>query len=215
MYNGRDILSDNRGILLIIIFLVAICLSIPWILYHNMDNNDDQGQSNNVIDNDDNPNKPFSPEEPLASIPTANRTLVYAGDGISFSSNLSTGNITEYQWLFGDGSSSSLKNPTHSFLSPGWYNVSLLIISSKYDSINSSISIGVQRRSIDSVNEIDFEYDLGRKTGSGFLHSVPLGPNIGNPQGHVKISIGKALGSIEIIIKLRMNETYFPQFLKC
>ncbi len=47
-------------------------------------------------------------------------------------------------WTFGDGSSSILKNPTHDFLSPGTYNVKLIVYNNAAgcsDSITTSINI--------------------------------------------------------------------------
>ncbi|MFZ4521016.1 MAG: PKD domain-containing protein [Bacteroidales bacterium] len=43
--------------------------------------------------------------------------------------NLSTGNFTYYHWNFGDGSASTVANPTHNFAVPGNYNVCLTIYS--------------------------------------------------------------------------------------
>lgn len=41
--------------------------------------------------------------------------------------NTSTGNPTSYQWSFGDGTSSSVQNPTHSYNGTGYYFVTLTI----------------------------------------------------------------------------------------
>ena len=41
--------------------------------------------------------------------------------------NGSSGNITSYHWTFGDGTSSSLPNPTHTYASPGTYLVCLIV----------------------------------------------------------------------------------------
>lgn len=41
--------------------------------------------------------------------------------------NLSSGSFTNVQWNFGDGSSSTLQNPVHTFANAGTYNVSLII----------------------------------------------------------------------------------------
>ncbi len=45
---------------------------------------------------------------------------------VSFS-NTSTGNISTYAWNFGDGATSSLPNPSHSYVTPGTYTVSLTV----------------------------------------------------------------------------------------
>lgn len=41
--------------------------------------------------------------------------------------DVSAGNPTNWNWTFGDGSFSSLQNPTHTYATAGWYNVCLLI----------------------------------------------------------------------------------------
>jgi gliding motility-associated-like protein len=46
-------------------------------------------------------------------------------------SSAATGNIAQWQWDFGDGSTSSLQNPVHNYLSTGPFNVSLKVISDK------------------------------------------------------------------------------------
>lgn len=48
---------------------------------------------------------------------------------ISFT-NTSTGSPTSYTWNFGDGSTSTATNPTHSYASSGTYNVSLIAMNS-------------------------------------------------------------------------------------
>ncbi len=42
----------------------------------------------------------------------------------------STGTISGYRWDFGDGSSSTLKNPSHTYTSPGVYSVTLTVTGS-------------------------------------------------------------------------------------
>jgi len=44
---------------------------------------------------------------------------------LSFFTDLSTGMVTSWSWDFGDGGTSTLQNPTHSYTSPGVYSVSL------------------------------------------------------------------------------------------
>jgi len=42
-------------------------------------------------------------------------------------SNQSSGNITSYQWSFGDGTTTNEQNPQHQFSTPGLYNVTLTV----------------------------------------------------------------------------------------
>jgi len=57
---------------------------------------------------------------------TANNVNVCLGSSIIFS-DASTGNPNSWVWNFGDGNSSTLQNPTHTYSNPGTYNVSLTI----------------------------------------------------------------------------------------
>jgi len=57
---------------------------------------------------------------------TANNINICLGSSITFS-DASAGNPTSWVWNFGDGNSSTLQNPTHTYSNPGTYNVSLTI----------------------------------------------------------------------------------------
>ena len=48
------------------------------------------------------------------------------GNSVAFT-DLTTGNPTSWFWNFGDGNSSTLQNPTHTYSNPGTYDVSLTI----------------------------------------------------------------------------------------
>ncbi len=195
---------SNRVVLtVVIVILIAITPAVLLPILNEKNNSDNQGQSDNNIDNDNDSNDIPSLDDPIVAIPTANRTRVYVGDLISFSSNSSSGDIKEYEWSFDDGNFDSKENPTHTFTTPGWYNVTLLIISPSNDASNSSILIGVQRNNIDSIKEHGYYQDFhGPLQSSGISSVITIGPNIGNPSGKVEISISRAIGSIEIIIDL-------------
>ena len=57
---------------------------------------------------------------------TANNINICLGSSITFN-DISTGSPTSWTWDFGDGNSSALQNPTHTYSSAGTYNVSLTI----------------------------------------------------------------------------------------
>ncbi len=65
---------------------------------------------------------------------------------INFSSAGSTdsdGTITEYLWDFGDGNTSTLANPTHSYITVGTYNISLTVTDDENaaDTVSSTVTI--------------------------------------------------------------------------
>lgn len=62
---------------------------------------------------------------PIANF-TANKTSVEVGEQIQFT-DLSSNEITNWNWDFGDGSTSFFHNPIHAYSSPGEYTVSLYV----------------------------------------------------------------------------------------
>ena len=57
---------------------------------------------------------------------SANPTRGSAPLTVSFTDQ-STGSITSWEWDFGDGSTSTMQNPTHTYTDPGTYTVSLTV----------------------------------------------------------------------------------------
>ncbi|MDI6792084.1 MAG: PKD domain-containing protein [bacterium] len=64
---------------------------------------------------------------PPAADFTVSSTTPCAGSGVTFT-DTSTGSITSWAWAFGDGDTSALRNPTHSYTAAGIYTVSLTVI---------------------------------------------------------------------------------------
>nr|MBP9850965.1 PKD domain-containing protein [Candidatus Peribacteraceae bacterium] len=48
--------------------------------------------------------------------------------GVKFDASCSTGNFTTWNWDFGDASQSDVQSPTHVFLKPGEFTVTLTAI---------------------------------------------------------------------------------------
>ena len=69
----------------------------------------------------------YSPEEPRA------------GQQVVFSNQSSSGE--EWEWTFGDGSSSTLKSPTHTFRNPGQYTVTLKVDKKKSWSVSKQVKV--------------------------------------------------------------------------
>jgi len=58
----------------------------------------------------------------------ASFTSTFSGLNANFNStSTAPGPISTYAWTFGDGGTSSLQNPTHTYVNAGWYNVCLTI----------------------------------------------------------------------------------------
>ena len=66
-----------------------------------------------------------SPTAPVAGF-TQDRTSGVAPLPVKFTDQ-SSGNVTSYNWNFSDGSSSAERNPSHTFTTPGTYNVFLTV----------------------------------------------------------------------------------------
>ncbi|MDB5119143.1 MAG: type sorting protein [Sphingobacteriales bacterium] len=63
--------------------------------------------------------------KPVASFITSNPICEKEPVNFFDQSSIGSGLITEWQWDFGDGNTSTLKNPTHTYIEPGLYHVSL------------------------------------------------------------------------------------------
>ncbi len=64
----------------------------------------------------------------LRVAPTANFTGVIQADGLTVNwQDLSTGYITHWRWDFGDDTTSTARNPSHTYAAPGDYQVRLTV----------------------------------------------------------------------------------------
>ncbi len=62
---------------------------------------------------------------------TSTKVCLNLASDFTDNSSISSGNIILWQWDFGDGDSSSIQNPSHTFLSSGTHNVTLTLTSDK------------------------------------------------------------------------------------
>lgn len=98
------------------------------------------------------------------------------------SSSISAGNITFWNWNFGDGDSSIIQNPIHIFAAPNTYSVRLCVNSDEGCENCISKSIVVSATSIDQ---------------SVFENSISIYPNPGN--GKFSIKSAKQLDLISVL----------------
>lgn len=86
-----------------------------------------------VTDDDGGTSSSSQPVQVVNLIPTANFSYSLsgptAGEVIQFTDGSSDrdGQVVSWRWEFGDGSTSTERNPTHSFQSPGTYSVALTV----------------------------------------------------------------------------------------
>ena len=66
------------------------------------------------------------PPAPVASF-TSNSTSTCIGTSINFTGNFTSGTPNSWLWNFGDGTTSTLQNPTHTYSSAGNFTVSLTV----------------------------------------------------------------------------------------
>ncbi len=83
------------------------------------------------------------------------------------------GNITNWLWNFGDGNSSTLQNPTHSYSTPGFYDISLTI--STLDSCESTISKALHVEIFDLTPNFEVNSIVCYENEANFtlLHNIP------------------------------------------
>ncbi len=72
--------------------------------------------------------KKESPQPVLKSDFTVNKSIVTTGDTVTFTNE--SENAFAYQWIFGDGNTSTLENPTHVYTVYGGYKVLLRALGS-------------------------------------------------------------------------------------
>ena len=90
---------------------------------------------------------------------TVDRNIGYIGSEFEFT-DTSLGNITDYSWDFGDGSTSDDQNPKHSYEAPGTFTVTLSINGNSF-SKESTVTVLPNRTSIYSPAQGgDFESNL-------------------------------------------------------
>jgi len=79
---------------------------------------------------------------PLADFSTTPATHASLIDNVAFN-DLSTGNAVQWNWLFGDGDSSSVQSPSHLYSDTGSYIITLVVVSNHgcVDSIHHPIEI--------------------------------------------------------------------------
>jgi uncharacterized protein (TIGR02145 family) len=93
----------------------------------------------------------------------------YSWDGFASFTNLSIGNPTSWSWDFGDGTSSTLKNPPpHNYTKDGSYTVTLTIFNSQNNcvsTITKKITAGLE-----ILCQADFDFVINSTTGlTGFI----------------------------------------------
>ncbi|MBK7968083.1 MAG: PKD domain-containing protein [Bacteroidetes bacterium] len=68
---------------------------------------------------------------------------LYSSVNLSDLSTIASGSIVNWNWNLGDGNSSSVQNPVHSFATPGSYQISLLVTTDQgcTDSIQAQINV--------------------------------------------------------------------------
>jgi cytochrome c len=59
------------------------------------------------------------------------------------------GDALSYSWTFGDGGTSNLQNPTHTYLEPGYYNATLAVTDGKGGTATRTIQVNVLSRERD------------------------------------------------------------------
>ena len=159
------------------------------------------------------PEPPFNPNWPPIAVPIASTATVCVGVPVFFSGDASwdpDGEIVSYWWNFGDGTTSALANPEHTFTAPGLMDVTLTVMDDSGEMVTESVQVEVRAWAIEddlsviSLDEVshvalddEFAYCLTARA-TGWLVKVrrenmvvtaavalPVGFNVSNPEGIV------------------------------
>ncbi|EHK00494.1 hypothetical protein HRED_03664 [Candidatus Haloredivivus sp. G17] len=68
-----------------------------------------------------------------------------AGETVEFDASRSGGDVVDYRWSFGDGSSGNGREVEHSYESGGWYSARLTVENSEGDTDSTTRSIYLSR----------------------------------------------------------------------
>lgn len=111
-----------------------------------------------TIDNRLNSDFIYEPDNPIAT------------DSINFdnTSSLDFGSIQSLHWNFGDGNTSSEPNPSHTYRTHGWYDVSLTVVDSyqQEDSITKSLYVDCVEPVIEIERDLNGQVMMADATGS-------------------------------------------------
>ncbi len=85
-----------------------------------------------------------------------------SGTTVSFTGNATGGTAPyNYTWYFGDGTTSSSQNPTHTYAQPGLYNVGLATMDTFFCYATSSVPIQVSMASFNGCIDLGVPLDTG------------------------------------------------------
>ena len=131
---------------------------------------------------------PVSPPNASFTYSPANPTTI---DTVQFTDTSTDpdGTITEWYWEFGDGSTSTLQNPTHQYTTAGNYTVSLTVYDNDGATNSSSSSIEVtaaskERIYIDGNSQFTAENGVSSGTGTATNPYIIEGKNIDGQGGY-------------------------------
>jgi len=141
--------------------------------------------------------------------PIANANGNYAGEVdqlISFSSqdsNDSDGSITSYLWDFGDGNTSTLAFPEHSYTLAGEYIVTLTVTDNKGASHTDTTSAIVNQTSSENILENQVWKSISGEQGAEFIYSidVPAGASA------LRFDTNGGSGDADMYVKFGSNPT--------
>jgi len=152
----KKVYRSNKFPFIVFVILVSLILILGFF----------SGIFTNIFENSSDKNKKIS-----NNIISYSKNSGYVPLVVSFNCSNSYSKDSNYLWDFGDGESSSLKNPVHVFKNVGNYNVSLSLNNKKDDV--SKVEIIVLDRALVQTLDVDFDISPGIKSGY-IAGNIPL-----------------------------------------
>lgn len=144
-------------------------------------------------------------EGDLEALADADPTTVEPGETVTFDGGGSAGDVAEYRWDFGDGTTATGENPAYAFEDPGQYLVELVVEGEHGDTDSDTVTVTVDDPGGGGTPGGDGDPgDPGDPSGDGTTVSGE-GPMLADSNGTTVVSVGEVRAGEPVSVDLSPN----------